>query len=184
MNKRQFLSLATFGLGTLVGSPGTLASTPPGTPKISDRSGTPVRSVTNDGVKFSWSHHNTTLIGTLSAPTSGWIAVGFNAEPGLRNTRFIIAATSVSPIRAEEHIARVPDHKSVAELGLVPALQNTSGTFANGRSHLEFQISQQIAGSPALSLAPGSRVHVMLAWSQAIAFDHHSAWRKHFPLTL
>lgn len=175
MNKRQFLSLATFGLGTLIGAPASLAATNPANS---------ARSVTQDGVTFSWCHDNTFLTGTLSAPTKGWIAVGFNEAPGLKNTRFIIAATSLFPIRAEEHIARVPDHKTVTELGLKPAMKLIRGSYADGRSHLEFQIPQRIADRPALSLAPGSRVHVMLAWSQAIAFDHHSAWRKHFPLTL
>lgn len=175
MNKRQFLSLATFGLGTLIGAPISRAATGPAMP---------ARSVTQDDVTFSWRHDNTSLIGTLSAPTKGWIAVGFNEKPELKNTRFIMAATSLAPIRAEEHIARVPDHTSVTELGLKPALKLAQGSYADGRSHLEFQISQKITGRPALSLAPGSRVHVMLAWSQAVAFDHHSAWRKHFPLTL
>lgn len=175
MNKRQFLSLATFGLGTLIKAPAALATT---------SSAKPARSVTQDGVTFSWCHDNTSLIGKLSAPTNGWIAIGFNEEPGLKNTRFIMAATSLTPIRAEEHVAHIPDHKTVTDLGLDPALQKVSGSYANGRSHLAFQMSQTIAGRPALSLAPGSRVHVMLAWSQAVAFDHHSAWRKHFPLTL
>lgn len=175
MNKRQFLSLATFGLGTLIGAPVSRAAT---------STAMPARSVTQDDVTFSWCHDNTSLIGTLSAPTNGWVAVGFNEKPELKNTRFIMAATSLFPIRAEEHIARVPDHKSITELGLKPALKLARGSYADGRSHLEFQISQRIAGRPALSLAPGSRVHVMLAWSQAVAFDHHSAWRKHFPLTL
>lgn len=174
MNKRQFLSLATFGLGTLIRSSASLAT---------NMQETPARSVNHDGVVFSWRHQNLALIGTLRAPTSGWIAVGFNENPGLRNTRFIIAATSVSPIRIAEHLARVPDHKNVRELGLAPALQQASGAYSNGHSCLEFQMSQQFSNRPTLSLAPGSRVHVMLAWSQAVAFDHHSAWRKHFPLT-
>lgn len=175
MNKRQFLSLATISVGTLVGTPVSLASNTQGSKR---------QSMTRDGVKFSWRHHHDTLIGTLSAPTSGWLAVGFNESPGLRNTRFIIAVTSTSPITAEEHLAGVADHKNVTELGLEPALQTAHGSYIDGRSHLEFQMSHKFADRPALSLAPGTRVQVMLAWSLATAFDHHSAWRKHFPLTL
>lgn len=175
MNKRQFLSLATISIGTLVGTPAALASNTHRRQR---------QSIIRDDVKFSWRHHHNTLIGSLSAPTSGWLAVGFNELPGLRNTRFIIAVTSISPITAEEHLASVPDHKNVTELGLEPALQTAHGSYIDGRSHLEFQMSHKFADRPALSLAPGSRVQVMLAWSQATAFDHHSAWRKHFPLTL
>lgn len=175
MNKRQFLSLATISVGTLVGTPVSLASNSQGRER---------QSITRDDVKFSWRHHHDSLIGTLSAPTSGWLAVGFNEFPGLRKTRFIIAVTSISPITAEEHLAGVPDHKNVSELGLEPALQSAHGSYIDGRSHLEFRMSHEFADRPALSLAPDSKVQVMLAWSQATAFDHHSAWRKHFPLTL
>ncbi|MFK8032602.1 MAG: hypothetical protein AB8B94_00540 [Hyphomicrobiales bacterium] len=175
MNKRQFLSLAAFGLGTLSDGLPTMASN--------------AMQVEDAGTRFQWYHKDGQLIGKLSAPTDGWIAVGFNDAPTLRNTRFVIAVTAGSSVRAEEHIALVPDHRQVTELGFASALMMVSGSYENGRSHLSFSLLHQIqnqmgTGQPALSLSPGSKVHLMLAWSRAPEFNHHSAWRKHFNITL
>lgn len=179
MNKRQFLSLAAFGLGTLSGRTSTMASA--------------LKRVEDAGTLFEWSHADGHLKCQLCAPTNGWIAVGFNNAATLRNTRFVIAVTSSTNLRAEEHIALVPDHKNVTELGLAPALRDVSGYSKDGRSHLSFSLPHLITGNgkiqdkthhPASSLSPGSPVHLMLAWSHAPEFDHHSAWRKHFDITL
>lgn len=175
MNKRQFLSLAAFGLGTLSGGLPTMARD--------------AKRVEDAGTLFRWSHKDGHLIGQLSAPTDGWIAVGFNNAPTLSNTRFVIAVTSGNSVRAEEHIALVPDHRKVMELDLTPALSNVIGRYEQNRSHLNFSLPHQLRNrteshQPAVSLSPGSMVHLMLAWSRAPEFDHHSAWRKHFKITL
>lgn len=175
MNKRQFLSLAAFGLGTLSGGLSTTAND--------------TRQLQEAGTQFRWSHKDNRLTGHLSAPTTGWIAVGFNADATLRNTRFIIAHISGTHVRAEEHIALVPGHRDVVELGLTPTLSDIRGIYDKNLSHLRFSLPHYIPGNadpdlPALSLSPGSQVHLMLAWSHAPEFEHHSAWRKHFNITL
>lgn len=175
MNKRQFLSLAAFGLGTLSGNIPTMARN--------------AKKVETAGTLFEWSHMDGRLHGQLSAPTDGWIAVGFNNKPSLRNTRFVIAVTSGKSVYAEEHIALVPQHKNVTELGFPETLADVSGFYQQSRSHLSFSLPHQISAHTqsrqhALSLAAKSNVHLMLAWSRAPNFEHHSAWRKHFNITL
>lgn len=175
MNKRQFLSLAAFGLGTLSGNLPTMARN--------------AKKVETAGTLFEWSHMEGRLHGQLSAPTDGWIAVGFNNKPRLRDTRFVIAVTSGKSVYAKEHIALVPQHKNVTEMDLPETLADVSGFFQESRSHLSFSLPHQIPNHTqnrqhTLSLAPGSNVHLMLAWSRAPEFNHHSAWRKHFNITL
>jgi len=86
----------------------------------------------------------------MAAPTSGWIAAGFNEKPQLQNTWFVIAAVSVSPIVVEEHIALVPDHKAVERLGLRPVIADAAGTMDNGISTLTFSLPHAAPG-------PGAR---------------------------
>lgn len=138
------------------------------------------RRVAAGGMDFRWIHRDERLHCTLSGKTEGWIAVGFNAARPLANTRFVIASAGGS-LRIEEHIALVPDHRSVEALGIAPALAATSGQYAYGMSLVAFSLPQQL---PDLNLASGVRTHLMLAWSHHADFDHHSAWRKHFDITL
>ncbi len=173
MNKREFVTGTIAGFGSLihgatVGETKTSASGP-----ISDA-----------GVSFSWLHDTDRLHCTLSAPTRGWVAAGFNEMPGLRKTRFVMAAVSITPIRVSERIALVPDHREITEHGGVPALSDAAGTYEDGRSRLTFSLPYQFEDRPSLNLRPGTQVHLMLAWSRETDFAHHSAWRRHFPVTL
>ncbi len=174
MTKREFLGTAMASLAgaTLAGAPATAAQDQkPG-------------NIVDDGVTFQWRHRAGRLHATLAAPTTGWIAAGFNESRSLVNTRFVIAAVSKTPIRVEEHIALVPDHKEVGRLGLPRVIADVSGYTESGISHLAFSWPHTFLERPSLSLSPGSEVRVMLAWSHERDFYHHSAWRRHFDITL
>jgi len=168
VNKRQFLSLTA-----------ALAL-----PRMARATTGATNVIKAAGTLFEWHHADTRLVARLDAPTQGWIAVGFNARPGLRNTRFIIADVSTQPIRVEEHLALVPAHREIGALGLAPAIKDARGAFNGTHSQLWFSLAHEIPGPPPLDLGPGQTAHVMLAWSQARDFNHHSAWRRHFATTM
>lgn len=167
MKRRYFLAMA----GTIVF--GTMA-----------RTEASPRQISADGVTFEWHHKNGRLFGTLSAPTSGWIAVGFNNQEKLSGTRFVIAAVSQNDVHAEEHIAVVPNHPKVQDMGLAPGLSDLLGALQIGQSKLWFSLPHRFSDTENPVLEPGHKTFLMLAWSRAPEFDHHSAWRKHFPVIL
>lgn len=173
MNKRQFL--ATFAASAL---PSLTFLRPI---QANAQGSNMIKSA---GVTFEWHHVNNRLVARLAAPTSGWIAVGFNSQPGLRHTRFVIADVTARVIRVEEHLALVPTHPEITTLGLTPAISDTRGAVNNGVSQLWFSMAHTIPGPPPLNLSPGRISHLMLAWSRDPDFDHHSAWRRHFEITL
>ena len=143
-----------------------------------------VNAIDEDGVRFGWSHKNSRLNCVFSAPTPGWVAVGFNTKHELRGTRFVIATTSHSPLRLEERVALVPGHRRVQDLGFAGAATHSSGAFEDGRSELAFSLPERISGQPGLNLSAGAWTYLMLAWSHGRDFQHHSAWRKHYSVQL
>lgn len=171
MNKRKFITLSATGL--------IMAGT-----RYATALSRGENIVEDSGVKFQWHHKDGRLFGTLSAPTTGWIAVGFNETSGLNNMRFIMAAVSTKPIRVEEHLTRSPRHTNVKELGIASSLADVGGNWDENHSTLNFSLSHIFAGRPSLTLSPGEKTHLMLAWSHETDFDHHSAWRRHYPITL
>ncbi len=174
MNKREFLT------GTLSGLGGSILLDSASNRASAETSG----SISDAGVALGWRHDGGRVRFKLSAPTKGWIAAGFNETPALRNTRFIMAAVSITPLRVSERIAQVPEHREITEHGGIPALRDAGGYYADGRSNLVFSLPHRFEDRPALSLRPGSQTNLMLAWSHETDFLHHSAWRRHFTITL
>lgn len=135
-------------------------------------------------VIFTWSHLDEILLCRFDAPTPGWLAVGFNSKEQLQGTRFIIATTSEEALRLEEHIAEVPAHRNVRDLGLPEVANAQAGRFENGRSLLTFSMPVKVPGQPELDLGDSAWAYLMLAWSHDTDFNHHSAWRKHYSIIL
>ena len=136
-------------------------------------------------MEFGWRHEADRLYGDLSAPGTGWLAVGFNDARRLDGTRFVIAAVAEAPPRAEVHIALPPDHRTVEALtGSPSGLGDLTGRFEDGRSILSFSLPHRTADRFSRDLSPGRTTHLMLAWSHAPDFDHHSAWRGHVDVVL
>jgi hypothetical protein len=136
----------------------------------------PERRIDADGTHFVWQHAGGRIVCAFAANADGWIAAGFNEVRDLRGTRFVVAAAP--PGLVAERLARVPDHIAAP----VPALVEARVARAGARVQLDFVFPQEIPGGP--SLAPGTRAHVMLAWSHDRDFAHHSAWRRHFDVVL
>lgn len=143
-----------------------------------------LRSIRADGVVFDWRHKRNRLFARMEAPTTGWVAVGFNTETTLAGTRFVIATGSGPDMHAEEHVAEPPNHRRVEELGLTPAVADLALEIEDGKSRLSFSLPHRFADTPTPVLSPGQKSFLMLAWSLAPDFDHHSAWRRHFETTL
>ncbi|MEO0637076.1 MAG: DOMON domain-containing protein [Pseudomonadota bacterium] len=137
-----------------------------------------------DGTTFRNWHRKDRLFSTFSAPTKGWLAVGFNNQERLEGTRFVMGAVVGSSFRAEERIALVPNHRRIQDLGLAPAVEHVSGHTSENTTTMQFSMPHVLADSDNPTLSSGKRSYVMLAWSHDTDFEHHSAWRRHFLMEL
>ncbi|MEW7007863.1 DOMON domain-containing protein [Lentilitoribacter sp. EG35] len=175
MNKRKFLTLATLATGSFAWP---IRNSAMALPILDDQK------LEDSGVTFHWHHHQNRIVGKLTAPTRGWIAVGFNAQNSLKNTRFVMATVSTPAIHIEEHEAGTGGHQSIESLGGKRTVKFVNSEFLDGISCLEFSFPHEISDRPDLDLSPGSPCYLMLAWSNSIDFDHHSAWRQHYKIIL
>ena len=142
------------------------------------------RRIERNQTAFAWSHQGNRLFGDLSAPTKGWLAVGFNDEPILKGTRFLIGVVEGGMVRAEMHIANPPHHEPIQPLRGRSDIRHLKGQCESGRSRLAFSLPHQSTDRFAVDLMPGRSIHLMLAWSHDPDFAHHSAWRRHVDVIL
>lgn len=167
MHRRAFLACTLFGMAA--------------TRALAEKT---ERRVQLDATTFAWRHQGDRLYGDLSAPAEGWLAVGFNDEPTLKGTRFVIGAVDANAVRAELHIADPPHHQPIEALGGLSDIRNLQGRRENGRSLLAFSLPHRSTDRFAVDLMPGRSIHLMLAWSNEPDFAHHSAWRRHVDVIL
>lgn len=137
-----------------------------------------------DGTSFRSWHVDGRLVSTFTAPTLGWVAVGFNNHQQLKGTRFVIAAMIGGSLITEEHIAVVPDHPRIQELGLEASVEDVVGSVSNNETTIQFSLPHLPVDSANPTLSPGTSSYLMLAWSHHTDFSHHSAWRRHFAAEL
>ncbi len=144
----------------------------------------PFTSLQIDGTTFRAWHRKDRMFAEFIAPTQGWIAVGFNNEDRLQGTRFVIGAWGNGVFRAEEHIALVPHHSRVQDLGLASAVKDVVGSEVQNGTKMKFSLPHHFGDSENPRLAPDTDTNLMLAWSQQKDFDHHSFWRRHLTIRL
>lgn len=137
-----------------------------------------------DGVSFQAWHGDGRLHSSFTAPTRGWVAVGFNNQQRLKGTRFVIGALIGGSLRVEEHIAVVPSHPTVESMGLASAVEAASGSVSDGKTTLRFSLPHLFRDTDNPTLLSGIESYLMLAWSHEVDFAHHSAWRRHFTIDL
>lgn len=129
-------------------------------------------------VHFAWSVDDGILIGELSAPTDGWVGVGFNARPQLGGSVLILgSARPDGPFSVVEHVAQPPEHPDRAALGGTAGLLESTAEEVGGRTIVRFRWRVQTGDSFTEGLVAGQPVHLTLAWSHEDDFGHHSARR-------
>lgn len=123
----------------------------------------------------SWVDEGPVLVVTLSAPTTGWVAIGFNRGPELAGARLVMASVQGATALAEEHVAAPPEHFRVDDLRVRSARE------VSGRTEVTVEVPR-VRGVPGeLRLDEASVGHLILAFSESDDFQHHSRMRVHLP---
>jgi len=123
--------------------------------------------VTAGGVTMRWSVVGSDLSVTLSAVTSGWVAVGFKPTVGMQNANFIIGYVSGGTAVIEDNFGTSPS-EHVADT--IQNVTNKSGSEAGGITEISFQIPLNSGDAQDQPLAVGESCNIILAHGPADNF--------------
>ncbi len=144
-----------------------------------------MKKIAQNGMTVDWEIDQERLLLTIQAPTSGWVAVGFNTRDGLTGTNLIMTAVEGAETNiSDRYIVAPGDHRSVADLGgksavtLIAGVENATGTT------VRFALSLKAADRFHLDLAEGKTLHLLMAFSREDDFAHHSMMRTSVQITL
>ncbi|MEL6306126.1 MAG: DOMON domain-containing protein, partial [Bacteroidota bacterium] len=143
------------------------------------------QSVEASGITFQYEVKGDSIHAVLSAPTEGWVGVGFNSKNSIVGSDLLLFNIRSKKVTGTDLFVKSAGNP-VQDSG--NGGKNTAvihgGTQESGYTKIQFSI-------PLDSNDPNDFVHVLgqkywliLAYSVSDDFDHHSRVRKHIPFVL
>lgn len=141
--------------------------------------------ITKNGMTVRWAPTADSIRFELQAPTTGWLAIGFNQSSELTGNWLLMARVINGRAEVVEHHTLAPgNYQPIAQLGEAQVVQCVSGSETKGATTLAFSLPRNAAGRYQKSLASGSSWQMLLAYSRSDDFQHHSVMRTTTQLTL
>jgi hypothetical protein len=117
-----------------------------------------------NGYRLIWAVDQDMLDVTMSAPTTGWVAVGFHTEGAMKNADIVIGYVSGGEATARDDFGTdYTRHASDISLGGTDDVSSVSGTETGGRTSISFSIPLSSGDSSDHDLIPGSTVSIIMA---------------------
>lgn len=138
-----------------------------------------------NGMRVVWEIAGKSIDFELSAPTRGWLAIGFNASEDLEGTYLVMSCVEAGKVKVVEHKTLAPgDYRPITDLGGKASVEILGGNEQGNASQVHFRIPQQVSDGFHKSLLPGSKWRLLVAYSREDDFKHHSMMRTNIAITL
>ncbi len=142
-------------------------------------------SITVRDMEIRWTEGEAYWSFELSAPTTGWVALGFNQKNDIVQTNLIMGAVKGEQVKTEDfYVVGFANPQPVSKLGGKIAVSDVEGEEKNGRTTLCFSIPKKAIDQYHYDLKAGDEIWFICAYSRADEFDHHSMMRQHVKVKL
>jgi len=117
------------------------------------------------GMTLSWKVEEGKLLRVkVKAPTTGWVAVGFDPEKGMKGANIVIGYVKDGVAVAEDHFGSgAVAHKADTKAGGTDDVTGVGGSEADGATELSFSIPLDSGDARDKPLVEGSQYKVILA---------------------
>jgi len=144
------------------------------------------KTITTDGFQmseikdiiFQWKIENEEIHIILSAPTTGWIAVGFNPSRMMKDADILIGYVKDGKVFMEDHFgAGYTKHKLDTDLGGTDDITVISGYEGEDKTTLEFSIPLHSWDSNDQKLEKGEEYKIIFAYGKKDDFKSYHKLR-------
>lgn len=136
------------------------------------------KSLTKNNMTVEWKFVNDHIEFRMLAPTTGWVAIGFNTTPELTGTNLFMGAVANDKVRVDDrYILNPGNHKSIKELGGLEAVTHINGAESDDKTIIQFSLPAQAVDQYHINLEKGQSIHLLMAYSREDDFSHHSIMR-------
>ena len=114
---------------------------------------------------FQWQIDGDKLNIELSAPTTGWVGIGFNPSDGMKDANFILGYVKKGKAKVTDHYGtQLRQHKKDTKLGGKKDVTNAKGGEKDGVTTISFTIPIDSGDSKDQALAVDQDTVVLLAY--------------------
>ncbi|MEO9475169.1 MAG: DOMON domain-containing protein [Cyclobacteriaceae bacterium] len=143
------------------------------------------KTVERNRMKVQWQHDQRFLELTMSAPTKGWVAIGFNELDELKDAYLIMGAVRNGKVNVEEHyVFASGDYRSFEEIKFSSHLSGISGDEGQSGTNISFKLPADMMTKYTKLLSEGATFYLIMAFSQEDDFRHHSVMRTSIKIKL
>jgi hypothetical protein len=144
-----------------------------------------MKTIDKNGMKVSWYFQNEQIYFEISAPTDGWITVGFNQNSGIQGAYLLMGNVINGKANLVEHYTiSTGNYKPITELGEISQVKNIEGEEKNNFTQMKFSLPVKTLNKYQKDLKPDMNYFMILAYSREDDFQHHSMMRTHIKVTL
>jgi hypothetical protein len=129
-------------------------------------------SITIDRISFTWKVEGKNLNATVKAPTTGWVAVGFDPAVVMKDANVIIGYVQDGEVVIRDDYGdTLFGHRSDLDGGGTDDISNARGKEQNGSTEISFTIPLDSGDECDRKLAPGETHKVIFAYGPNGADD-------------
>lgn len=138
-----------------------------------------------NGMTVDWEHRKGRVFFTLSAPTEGWLVLGFNDKDDISGTNLLFGRVQSGKVEVADHYTiAAGNHKPTEKVGGVAVFQDVSGEEKAGKTTVSFSMPVKAADAFHFDLTEGTARWFICAFSSEDDFYHHSRMREHRKVVL
>ena len=119
------------------------------------------------GMDLKWKVEGEWLYVSVSAPTTGWVSVGFNPAGKMKNANIIIGYVQTGEVFIRDDFGSAPtQHQADAGIGGSLDIGKPSGSESNGKTEISFRIKLDSGDTKDRPLEAGKTYRVILGYGK------------------
>jgi len=124
-------------------------------------------SLTFEKMTFDWSVNGDTLAVKLAAPTTSWVAIGFNPSKQMKDADIVIGYVKKGKVKiSDEYGVAATRHKSDEKVGGADNVTVVGGSEENGVTTIEFTIPLNSGDDKDFAIDPNADTKLIWAYGE------------------
>lgn len=137
------------------------------------------KKIIEDSISFQWKAEGANLHVILSAPTTGWVGVGFDPTSQMKDANFIIGYVTASGVQIrDDYGISETNHQSDVSLGGTDNVTGKQGSESEGITEIRFSIPLDSGDQFDRPLVAGQTYTLILAYGPNDADDFETKHTK------
>jgi len=141
--------------------------------------------ITKNGMTVKWEFKADRIHFEISAPTAGWVTIGFNTHSGTKGAYLLMGhIVNDIPSVVEHYTLNPGNYKSLEALGKSSNISDVSGKESDSTTRLTFSLPINKNSQYRKTLKKDLSYYMIMAFSQDDDFQHHSIMRTSIQVKL